>query len=197
MRIVCATANPHKVSELARMLPDWVELVPRPSEVGDIDEDAPTLEGNAIIKANEIAHFASEWAIADDTGLEVEVLHGAPGVHSARFAGENATDADNRARLLQVLEGATNRAAQFRTVVALVSAKGDIHFVTGKCAGVIADKERGDNGFGYDSVFIPTDGDGRTFAEMSDAEKDAVSHRGRALVQVPDLLARIFGLPTP
>ena len=197
MRIVCATANPHKVSELARMLPDWVELVPRPSEVGDIDEDAPTLEGNAIIKANEIAHFASEWAIADDTGLEVEVLHGAPGVHSARFTGENATDADNRARLLQVLEGATNRAAQFRTVVALVSAKGDIHFVTGKCAGVIADKERGDNGFGYDSVFIPTDGDGRTFAEMSDAEKDAVSHRGRALVQVPDLLARIFGLPTP
>lgn len=197
MRIVCATANPHKVSELARMLPDWVELVPRPSEVGDIDEDAPTLEGNAIIKANEIAHFASEWAIADDTGLEVEVLHGAPGVHSARFAGENATDADNRARLLQVLEGATNRAAQFRTVVALVSAKGDIHFVSGKCAGVIADTERGDNGFGYDSVFIPTDGDGRTFAEMSDAEKDAVSHRGRALVQVPDLLARIFGLPTP
>ncbi|MSZ96723.1 MAG: RdgB/HAM1 family non-canonical purine NTP pyrophosphatase [Actinobacteria bacterium] len=197
MRIVCATANPHKVSELARMLPNWVELVPRPSEVGDIDEDAPTLEGNAIIKANEIAQFASEWAIADDTGLEVEVLHGAPGVHSARFAGENATDADNRARLLQVLEGATNRAAQFRTVVALVSAKGDIHFVTGKCAGVIADKERGDNGFGYDSVFIPTDGDGRTFAEMSDAEKDAVSHRGRALVQVPDLLARIFGLPTP
>ena len=197
MRIVCATANPHKVSELARMLPNWVELVPRPSEVGDIDEDAPTLEGNAIIKANEIAHFASEWAIADDTGLEVEVLHGAPGVHSARFTGENATDADNRARLLQVLEGATNRAAQFRTVVALVSAKGDIHFVTGKCAGVIADKERGDNGFGYDSVFIPTDGDGRTFAEMSDAEKDAVSHRGRALVQVPDLLARIFGLPTP
>ncbi|CAB4602580.1 unannotated protein [freshwater metagenome] len=179
------------------MLPNWVELVPRPSEVGDIDEDAPTLEGNAIIKANEIAQFASEWAIADDTGLEVEVLHGAPGVHSARFAGENATDADNRARLLQVLEGATNRAAQFRTVVALVSAKGDIHFVTGKCAGVIADKERGDNGFGYDSVFIPTDGDGRTFAEMSDAEKDAVSHRGRALVQVPDLLARIFGLPTP
>ena len=197
MRIVCATANAHKVAELARMLPDWVHLVPRPDDVGDIDEDAPTLEGNAIIKANEIAQFSSEWAIADDTGLEVEALHGAPGVHSARFAGENATDADNRATLLHALHGVTHRAAQFRTVVALVSAKGDIHFVTGKCAGIIADEERGHNGFGYDSVFIPTDGDGRTFAEMSGEEKDAISHRGRALAQLPELLARIFGLPTP
>ena len=197
MRIVCASANPHKVEELARLLPSWVDLVPRPSDIGDIDEDAPTLEGNAIIKAVEVANHASEWAIADDTGLEVEALNGAPGVRSARFAGDHATDSENRALLLVKLDGVTNRSARFRTVVALVSSKGDIHFVGGECAGTIAESERGDSGFGYDSLFIPADGDGRTFAEMSGSEKDAVSHRGRALIQVPELLARIFGLPTP
>ena len=197
MRIVCASANPHKVEELARLLPTWVDLVARPSDIGDIDEDAPTLEGNAIIKAVEIANHASEWAISDDTGLEVEALNGAPGVRSARFAGEQATDAENRALLLEKLDGVTNRSARFRTVVALVSSKGDIHFVGGECVGTIAELERGDSGFGYDSLFIPTDGDGRTFAEMTRAEKDAVSHRGRALAQIPELLARIFGLPTP
>ncbi|KGA04281.1 MAG: hypothetical protein GM46_13110 [actinobacterium acAcidi] len=197
MRIVCASANPHKVEELARLLPTWVDLVARPSDIGDIDEDAPTLEGNAIIKAVEIANHASEWAISDDTGLEVEALNGAPGVRSARFAGEHATDAENRALLLAKLDGVTNRSARFRTVVALVSSKGDIHFVGGECIGTIAESERGDSGFGYDALFIPTDGDGRTFAEMTGAEKDAVSHRGRALAQVPELLARIFGLPTP
>ena len=197
MRIVCASANPHKVEELARLLPTWVDLVPRPSDIGDIDEDAPTLEGNAIIKAVEIANHASEWAIADDTGLEVDSLNGAPGVRSARFAGEQATDAENRALLIAKLDGTTNRSARFRTVVALVSSKGDIHFVGGECAGTIAESERGDGGFGYDSLFIPADGDGRTFAEMTGPEKDAVSHRGRALAQIPELLARIFGLPTP
>ena len=197
MRIVCASANPHKVEELARLLPSWVELVARPSDIGDIDEDAPTLEGNAIIKAVEIANHASEWAIADDTGLEVDALNGAPGVRSARFAGEDATDAENRALLLAKLNGAMNRSARFRTVVALVSSKGDIHFVGGECVGTIAESERGDSGFGYDSLFIPADGDGRTFAEMTGPEKDAVSHRGRALAQIPELLARIFGLPTP
>ena len=197
MRIVCASANPHKVEELARLLPSWVDLIPRPTDVGDIDEDAPTLEGNAIIKAVEIANHASEWAIADDTGLEVDALNGAPGVRSARFAGEQATDSENRALLLVKLDGVVNRSARFRTVVALVSSKGDIHFVGGECAGTIADSERGDSGFGYDSLFIPTDGDGRTFAEMLGPEKDAVSHRGRALAQLPELLARIFGLPTP
>ena len=197
MRIVCASANPHKVEELARLLPSWVELVARPSDIGDIDEDAPTLEGNAIIKAVEIANHASEWAISDDTGLEVEALNGAPGVRSARFAGDHATDSENRALLLAKLDGVMNRSARFRTVVALVSSKGDIHFVGGECVGTIAESERGDSGFGYDSLFIPADGDGRTFAEMNGPEKDAVSHRGRALAQIPELLARIFGLPTP
>ena len=197
MRIVCASANPHKVAELSRQLPDWVELVARPTEVGDIDEDAPTLEGNAIIKAVEIANHCSEWAIADDTGLEVTALGGAPGVRSARYASDEATDAQNRERLLRELENSDDRSARFRTVIALVSAKGDIHLVSGECAGNIALAERGDSGFGYDSVFVPNDGDGRTFAEMTGSEKDAMSHRGRATAELPALLARIFGLPTP
>jgi XTP/dITP diphosphohydrolase len=197
MRIVCASANPHKVAELSRQLPDWVELVPRPAEVGDIDEDAPTLEGNAIIKAVEIANHCGEWAIADDTGLEVAALGGAPGVRSARYAGDDATDAENRELLLRELENSVDRSGRFRTVVALVSSKGDIHLVSGECTGSIALTERGGGGFGYDSVFIPADGDGRTFAEMTGQEKDAVSHRGRATAQLPALLARIFGLPTP
>lgn len=197
MKLVCASANPKKVEELARLLPDWVQLVPRPDHVGDIDETAPTLEGNAIIKAVEIANATNEWAIADDTGLEVEALAGAPGVHSARFAGENASDEDNRRLLLQKMQSMKNRHAKFRTVIALVNAKGEMHFVSGECAGTIAESERGTHGFGYDSVFVPIDGDGRTFAEMSPKEKDSMSHRGRALAQLPQLLSRIFGLPTP
>lgn len=197
MRLVCASANPKKVAELARMLPEWVQLLPRPEHVGEVDESAPTLEGNAIIKAVEIANAAEEWAIADDTGLEVAALDGAPGVRSARFAGENATDAENRELLLQRLSGVNDRVAKFRTVVALVNSKGEMHFVSGECTGVIAESERGDSGFGYDSVFIPDDADGRRFAEMTASEKDAISHRGRALAQLPELLARLFGLPTP
>lgn len=197
MRLVCATANPHKVTELSRMLPGWVQLVPRPPEVGDVEETAPTLEGNAIIKAVEIANAADDWAIADDTGLEVLALGGEPGVRSARFAGETATDADNRALLLQRMKGVTDRRARFRTVVALVNSRGEIHVVSGECAGTIAEAEVGEHGFGYDAVFIPDDADGQTFAQMSAEEKDAISHRGKALEQLPALLSRIFGLPTP
>ena len=152
-----------------------------------------TLQGNAIIKAVEVANFAEAWAIADDTGLEVNSLGGAPGVFSARYAGEPADDAANRRKLLAELDGITDRSARFRTVVALVSWQGDMHYVTGECAGVIAHSERGANGFGYDSLFVPDDGDGRTFAEMSAAEKDAISHRARAMAQIPGLIARITG----
>jgi XTP/dITP diphosphohydrolase len=197
MRLVCASANPKKVAEIARLLPQWVQLLPRPEHVGDVEETAPTLEGNAIIKAVEIANAAEEWAIADDTGLEVTALGGAPGVRSARFAGENASDAENRTLLLEQLDGVADRSARFRTVVALVNSKGEMHFVSGECVGLIAEVESGNSGFGYDSIFIPADGDGRTFAEMSADEKDAISHRGRALAELPSLLARLFGLPTP
>lgn len=193
MRIVCASANPKKVAEIERLLPSGVTLVPRPATVGDVEETAPSLEGNAILKAVEIANVVETWAIADDTGLEVDALGGEPGVRSARFAGEPADDARNRALLLQRLDGVRDRRARFRTVVALVNHKGDIHLLHGVCEGTIADAERGNNGFGYDSLFMPTDGDGRTFAEMTSAEKDALSHRGRALAQLPHLLDRIAG----
>lgn len=195
MRLVCASANPKKVEELSRLLPSWVTLLPRPDNVGDVEETAPTLEGNATIKAVEIAHAAGDWSLADDTGLLVDALHGEPGVRSARFAGDNASDADNRALLLRRLEGMSNRVARFRTVLAVVHPSGEMHFVSGECVGHIAEAERGDNGFGYDSIFIPDDGDGRTFAEMSADEKDALSHRGRALRELPLLLSRIVGLP--
>lgn len=195
MRLVCASANPKKVEELSRLLPAWVQLLPRPEYVGDVEETAPTLEGNATIKAVEIAHAAGDWALADDTGLLVDALNGEPGVRSARFAGDSATDADNRALLLEKLRGNAQRGARFKTVLAVVHPSGEMHFVSGECVGVIADSERGANGFGYDSVFIPDDGDGRTFAEMTAEEKDAVSHRGRALQKLPELLSRIVGLP--
>ena len=183
MRIVCASANPKKVEEMSRLMPRRVEFLPRPDGLGDVEETAPTLQGNAIIKAVEVANFAEAWAIADDTGLEVNALGGAPGVFSARYAGEPADDAANRRKLLAELDGVADRSARFRTVVALVSWQGDMHYVTGECAGVIAHSERGANGFGYDSLFVPDDGDGRTFAEMSPAEKDAISHQiGRAHV---------------
>lgn len=192
-RLVCASANPKKVAEIRRLLADDVVLLPRPSDLADIEEDAPTLEGNALVKANAVAVHTGEWAIADDTGLEVEALDGRPGVLSARFAGLDATDAENRELLLSSLSGASNRSATFRTVVAVMSPVGEFHILTGECHGSIADHERGDRGFGYDSVFIPFEGDGRTFAEMSPEEKDAISHRGRALEQLPRLLSRIDG----
>lgn len=195
MRLVCASANPKKVDELSRMLPSWVQLIPRPDNVGEVEETAPTLEGNATIKAVEIAHAAGDWALADDTGLLVNALHGEPGVRSARFAGDNATDADNRALLLQKLEGCDDRSARFKTVLAVVHPSGEMHFIFGECDGAIALSERGANGFGYDSIFVPEDGDGRTFAEMTASEKDALSHRGRALQKLPELLSRIVGLP--
>jgi XTP/dITP diphosphohydrolase len=195
MRLVCASANPKKVEELSRMLPSWVQMMPRPSGVADVEETAPTLEGNATIKAVEIAHAAGDWAIADDTGLLVDALLGEPGVRSARFAGEHASDSDNRILLLNKLDGVVDRRARFKTVLAIVHPSGEMHFVSGECAGTIATEERGANGFGYDSLFIPDDGDGRTFAEMSFSEKDALSHRGRALRKLPELLSRIVGLP--
>ncbi len=169
--------------------------MPRPSGVADVEETAPTLEGNATIKAVEIAHAAGDWALADDTGLLVDALLGEPGVRSARFAGDDATDHDNRILLLNKLDGVVDRRARFKTVLAIVHPSGEMHFVSGECAGTIATEQRGTNGFGYDSLFIPDDGDGRTFAEMSSSEKDALSHRGRALRKLPELLSRIVGLP--
>lgn len=179
--VVCATANPHKVEEMAAIFAGVVELLPRPSDVGDIDETGATLEDNACLKARVIAAHVGADAMADDTGLEIVALHGQPGVRSARYAGEESDDAANRALVLQRMQGVTNRRAQFRTVIAVATPDGECNIVVGECAGVIAETERGTNGFGYDSIFIPDDGDGQTFAEMTSDEKNAVSHRARAL----------------
>ncbi len=178
--LVCASANPGKVAEIAELLHGVVELLPRPAEVPDVVEDADTLVGNARLKAAAIVAAAGLPAVADDTGLEVDALDGAPGVRTARFAGEGCTDADNRALMLRVLDGATTRAARFRTCVLVAWPDGRELAVEGVCEGSIAPAERGERGFGYDPLFVPAEGDGRTFAEMSSAEKHALSHRGRA-----------------
>jgi len=178
--LVCASANPDKVAEIETILGDVVELLPRPPEVPDVVEDADTLEGNARLKAAAVAAATGRPAVSDDTGLEVATLGGAPGVRTARFAGEDASDADNRAEMLAALAGRSDRRARFRTVAMIVWPDGGELAVEGVCDGTIAEDERGDRGFGYDALFVPDDGDGRTFAEMSEDDKHALSHRGRA-----------------
>lgn len=183
-RVVLATANPDKARELADALTGLdLELVPRPADVPDVEETGTTLLANARLKAHALVAATGLPALADDTGLEVDALGGAPGVYSARYAGEDATYADNVAKLLTELGAATRnaRTARFRTVLVLAEPGGTELAVDGVAEGVITDTARGDGGFGYDPVFVPAGGGGRTFAEMTLAEKQAVSHRGRAL----------------
>lgn len=180
LQLVAATANPHKLVEIAAILGSAVELLPRPGDLGEVVEDGDTLEANARLKAVAVCGHTGQAAVADDTGLEVAALGGAPGVKSARYAGEHADDADNRTRLLEELEGAADRSARFRTVAVVAFPDGGEMLAEGMTTGTIAVAPRGDGGFGYDPVFVPDGGDGRTFAEMSPDEKNAVSHRGRA-----------------
>ncbi len=181
--LVCASANPDKVAEIRAVLGEAVELLARPDGLADVVEDADTLEGNARLKAVAVAAAAQRPAVADDTGLEVNALGGAPGVYTARFAGDGATYADNRYKLLVEMAGvpAAERGATFVTVALARWPDGRELVARGECRGTIAEFEQGERGFGYDSVFIPEEGDGRTFAEMTDDEKNALSHRGRAL----------------
>ncbi len=190
LRLVSATANPDKAAEIAAILGAEFDLVPRPTSIPDVVEDADTLEGNARLKANAVAAATGMPALADDTGLEVDALGGAPGVYSARYAGEHATYADNVARLLSSLDGVprARRTARFRAVMVVAWPVGKEVVADGVCEGTIAETPRGEGGFGYDPVFVPVDGDGRTFAEMTGAEKDEVSHRGRAVRAVRALL---------
>jgi XTP/dITP diphosphohydrolase len=178
--VACASANPHKVAEIEDLMRGVVDLQPRPHDLPDVDENADTLIDNARLKARAVCDATGLPALADDTGLEVTALDGAPGVRTARFAGEPPNDANNRAKLLRDLAGAADRSARFRTVAILVFPDGRELVAEGVCDGVIADAERGDRGFGYDAVFVPREGDGRTFAEMTIADKHALSHRGRA-----------------
>jgi XTP/dITP diphosphohydrolase len=190
-KLVCATANPHKTDEIRAILGDGVELLPRPAGVPDVVEDGDTLRDNARLKAHALCAATGLAAVADDTGLEVDAIDGAPGVHSARFAGDRATDADNIAKLLAELRirpGAP-RTARFRTVALVARPDGTEVVADGVMEGRIVDSPRGRGGFGYDPVFVPDDGDGRTLAEMSPEEKNAVSHRGRAFRALARLLA--------
>ena len=180
LRVVCASANPHKVAEISELICGVVELLPRPAGLADVVEDADTLTGNARLKAVAICSATDMPALADDTGLEVDALSGRPGVLTARFAGPGATDAQNRAMMLQEMRGVTNRSARFRTVALLRMPNGQEIICEGVCEGSICINERGERGFGYDSLFVPDFGDGRTFAEMSIGEKHALSHRGAA-----------------
>lgn len=193
MRLVCASANPDKVAEIAAILGDAVELLPRPAGVAEVVEDAGSLEGNARLKAIAISAAAGLPAVADDTGLEVDALDGAPGVDAALYAGAGCTYADNRAKLLLELGDTDDRTARFRTVALVRWPDGRELAVDGICPGTIARGERGPGGFGYDAVFVPTEGDGRTFGEMSHDEKHAISHRGRAF---RNLLAALNQLPS-
>jgi XTP/dITP diphosphohydrolase len=186
VKLVLATANPHKATEIRAILAAAgveVDLVPRPGDVPDVVEDAPDLEGNARLKAVALATATGLPALADDTGLEVDALDGRPGVRSARYAGEDGDPVANVAKLLAELDGVPGerRTARFRTVAMVRWPDGRELVATGTVEGAIATGRSGDGGFGYDPVFVPDEGDGLTFAEMGAAAKDAISHRGRAI----------------
>jgi XTP/dITP diphosphohydrolase len=211
--LVLATGNADKARELSELLSESLDsilvtfavtvgdqvvgfVVERPEHFAstieglvplaaapDVEETGSTLEENARIKARSVGDALGLLAVADDTGLEIDVLDGAPGVYAARYAGEHATYADNVAKVLAALDGvpALKRTARFATVVVARAPGGDELVVRGEVEGLIAVEPRGAGGFGYDSVFEPLEGDGRTFAEMTPDEKHALSHRGRAL----------------
>ena len=183
LRLVLATANPDKAAEIKDILGEHgIVLLPRPSGVPDVEETGDTLVENARLKARALCQATGQVAVSDDTGLEVDALDGAPGVHSARYAGENATYVDNVAKLLEQLAGTpkARRRARFVAVALVWFPDSTEIWAEGVVGGRIAEEPRGTRGFGYDPVFVPDDGDGRTFAEMSPAEKHAFSHRGRA-----------------
>ncbi|UDY35651.1 RdgB/HAM1 family non-canonical purine NTP pyrophosphatase [Dermatobacter hominis] len=196
MRIVLASANPKKAVELQELLDGSgldLQVVPRPPDLPVPDEDEPDFLGNARIKAAAVSAATGEWAIADDSGLMVDALDGDPGVRSARYAGEHATDDENVDLLLARLAeaGATSpdgRSARFRCTVVVRSPDGRELVADGTVEGRVIEARRGTGGFGYDPVFVPAEGDGRTFGEMAADEKHAISHRGRALrALVPQL----------
>jgi XTP/dITP diphosphohydrolase len=191
-RLVVASKNPDKIAEIEEVLAGTgvaAEIV-RGLDWPEVAETGETLEANALLKARAVMGSVGLPAVADDTGLEVKALNGAPGVWTARFAGEQATYADNVARLLTELEGVEDRRARFRTAVALAMPDGEALVVEGVLDGVIARLPRGEGGFGYDPVF---EVDGRTLSEMEVAEKNTLSHRARALRS----LALALGVDVP
>jgi XTP/dITP diphosphohydrolase len=190
MKLVFATHNKNKLKEIRALLPHYFELLSL-EDIGcteEIVEDAETIDGNAILKAEYVKHRYGYNCFADDTGLEMEVLDGAPGVHSARYAGDEKSDAANIEKLLAELEGEDNRKGQFKTVIAL-NLEDNQNLFTGICKGEIIKEKLGNQGFGYDPVFRPT-GFKETFAEMSLSEKSEISHRARAFNELIAYLSK-------
>jgi len=205
IRLVLATANRHKAAEIAEVLAALVadgsvELLPRPDDVGEVEETGETLVDNARLKAAALVEATGLPAVADDTGLEVEALGGAPGVYSARYAGEHASYADNVAKLLKAMEGKGDRRARFRSVALARWPDGAELVAEGVVTGTIAQAGRGGGGFGYDPVFVPDEGDGRSFAELAEESgwaKHRLSHRGRAFTQLAERLRARDGEGVP
>jgi XTP/dITP diphosphohydrolase len=187
--IVFATNNAHTLEEVRRMVGSRVEIKSM-AEIGctdDIAETATTLDGNAELKARYVSERFGCDCFADDTGLEVAALNGAPGVYSARYAGPGHDSQANMAKLLHEMQGQTNRQARFRTVIALCR-NGQVQMVEGIVEGQIAESPAGVDGFGYDPIFIPNEGGGKTFAEMTPDAKNAISHRGRAMEKLLEII---------
>jgi XTP/dITP diphosphohydrolase len=192
--MIIATGNKHKAQEVKDVLKDLnVKFIPMsdmPSFPKTV-EDGYTLEENAAKKAREAALFFNKWVLADDTGLEVDFLDGAPGVYSARFAGEHCSYEDNNKKLLSLLKGVPQekRTAKFACVIAVSSPKGECHFARGEIFGIITDKISGSNGFGYDPIFyIPQEN--KTFAELTSDTKNRISHRAMALQKAKEIIKR-------
>jgi len=195
LEILIATANPHKAQEIAALLPRlqvrFLTLSDFPS-FSMPEENGSTLEENAAIKARAAAAASGHWAMADDTGLEVDALDGAPGIRSARYSGADKDYPANNAKLLRELAGTPQdkRTARFRTVVALASPKGELLSAEGKLEGSIVPEPRGGNGFGYDPLFLPQNS-GKTLAELAFEEKNRISHRAVALRNAVALIEKI------
>jgi XTP/dITP diphosphohydrolase len=190
-RLLAATRNEHKLRELAEIL-TVVELVPLPADVVLPPETGTTYADNALIKARTAQAATGEPTIADDSGISVAALGGRPGVHSARFAGPDATDEQNLDLLLSQVARHDDRSAAYVCVIAHVDADGNERLFEGRCEGVLIDEPRGTGGFGYDPAFVPLDtgpGDERTMAELEPDEKNAISHRGRAARALGEALA--------
>ncbi|MFY7666858.1 RdgB/HAM1 family non-canonical purine NTP pyrophosphatase [Flavobacterium sp.] len=188
MTLFFASANANKVRELQQIFPPSYELksLLDLTEVPDIPETATTFAGNALLKVDYLSEHYGVLGFADDSGLEVAALNAAPGVYSARYAGEHGNATANIEKLLRELQNESNRAARFVTVIALKLPEG-VHYFEGEIRGTITTETRGQEGFGYDPIFIP-EGSTRTFAEMSKEEKNAISHRGRAVRKLLDFL---------
>jgi XTP/dITP diphosphohydrolase len=195
-KMVLATANPNKVKEMREILAgmgiEVLTLADFPP-MDEVDETGDTLEANALLKADAVFRRTGLPSLADDTGLEVDALGGRPGVYSARYAGLKASYSDNVTKLLGELTGVVDadRSARFRTVMALRLSEAEYFIEDGVAEGRIIAERRGAAGFGYDPVFMPSDGDGRTFAEMAPEEKNAISHRARAMMAIADKIRKI------